>query len=221
MIDLEDFSVKFENNIYSEKSEVDTLKEEIEKLKSKLEELTKHIEIEKEKAYQEGFLKGRESAVSELSSEFEVRIKEIQEQSQAEIVQRLKEYILNFEKTVNGTKDSYKQLLEKTINLLSDSISSLLEFLYINQEYSDMVITEINKLIEEFYEYPQFVIKVGDIKLFEILKDRFENVEMDNSLEGLDFIVDFKEFKVENKLKEKLEIVKDEIKREIKKLSEV
>ncbi|MEJ5173044.1 MAG: hypothetical protein WHT47_04965 [Hydrogenothermaceae bacterium] len=221
MIDLEDFSLKSENASYSEKLEVDKLKEEIDKLKSQLEELTKHIEIEKEKAYQEGFLKGRESAVSELSSEFELKIKEIKEQSQSEMVHKLKEQISNFERTLNHIQINYRNLLDKTIEILSDSISSFLEFLYVNQEYSDMVITEINKLIEEFYEYPQFVIKVGNSKLFEILKDRFENVEIDNSLEGLDFIVDFKEFKIESRIKEKLEIVKDEIKREIKKLSEV
>ncbi|MEZ0323945.1 MAG: hypothetical protein ABWJ98_06535 [Hydrogenothermaceae bacterium] len=221
MIDLEDFSLKSEDSLCVKNSEVDRLKEEISKLKSQLEELKSNFEIEKEEAFQEGFLKGKEVAKSELSSQFELKIKEIRDQSQSEMIEKLKEQISHFEKTLNDIKNNYRQLLEKTIDILSDSIASILEFLYINQEYSDDVIAQINGLVEEFYEYPQFVIKVGNSKLFEILKNRFENVEFDSSLKGLDFVVDFKEFKIENKLKEKLEIIKDEIKREIKKLSEV
>lgn len=65
------------------------------------------------------------------------------------------------------------------------------------------------------------MIRVSNDILAEIFRKKGFEVLVDEHLNGLDFVIDFKEFKIESKIEEKIRIIKDEIKREIKKLSEI
>lgn len=216
---LKDFSLREESN-KSQEDEKEKLLNEIDQLLKKIEYLESLREKEKQEIFEDGYKRGKEEGYSVAKSEFEVSIKSIEEKKRSELMAEVQSYIFNLEQNVQQLNKQYNSIVQKTIELISDAIGEILEFLYLDSENISPVLEQIVNLIEEFYDFPNFVIKVGNEDLAKVLGSRYP-VEIDKSLKGLDFVLDFKEFKVESKIEEKIRIVKDEIKREIKKLSEV
>lgn len=220
-IDIEDFSSKVVQNTGYKHGDQGDLLSEIELLRKEIGDLKLKLKQQKEESFQEGYQAGRKEGYEQAKLEYEDKLREIDEKSKLELDEKLKDYINKLDRVIRSFQDNYKNILDKTIDLISDSLVEILEFVYLKEESFDIILQQINTLIDEFYDYEFFVIKVGNENLYRILKDKYDNVEIDENLEGLDFIVDFREFKIENRIKEKLEILKDEVEREIKKLSEV
>lgn len=216
---LEDFSFKPQQTGKENLEEAYII--QIQQLRQQIEELKNTLNAEKEAAYKKGLEDGTARGYDLAKQEFEARLQQVEEEKTSQLKQSLKDYLVKLDDNINRLQTNYKEIILQTAEIISDSITEIFDFLYLSEENKDLVVRQIRELLEEFFEYPKVYIKVGNPQLMEIFKLRGFDVEIDQNLKGLDFVVDFREFRVENRIAEKLEIIKDEIKREIKKLSEV
>lgn len=216
---LEDFSLKPQQN--TQKTKEEEYLKEIQRLKREVEEIKSNLLKEREIAYQQGLSEGMSKGYSLAKEEVEAQLKKIEEEKNNQLKETLKDYLVKIEDNIKNIQTSYKNVIAQTTEIISDSITDILEFLYLSEENKELVMRQIREILEEFFEYPKVYIRVGSQQLADILKARGLDVEFDERLKGLDFVMDFREFKIENNITEKLRIIKDEIKREIKKLSEV
>ena len=217
MIELEDFSYfqEVENKLKenNEQNKIEILKEEFQK----------RLEEEREKAFQEGYKKGitegKEEIEKKLKKEFEkfVKEKEIELQKKEN---ELKELNSKLKKFRDEIEKKYTQYLDHINQILLDSLSEILEFLYIESRNENLISKIIQDILTEFKEQIEAEITVSP-ELKEYVKSVFPNAEIktDKNLEKGDFVIVFPELQVENKIKDKIEILKDEIKREIKKFT--
>ncbi len=217
MIELEDFSYfqEVENKLKenNEQNKIEILKEEFQK----------RLEEEREKAFQEGYKKGitegKEEIEKKLKKEFEkfVKEKEIEFQKKEN---ELKELNSKLKKFRDEIEKKYTQYLDHINQILLDSLSEILEFLYIESRNENLISKIIQDILTEFKEQIEAEITVSP-ELKEYVKSIFPNAEIktDENLEKGDFVIVFPELQVENKIKDKIEILKDEIKREIKKFT--
>lgn len=216
---LEDFSPKQQQTI--EENLEEEYRKEILQLKQEIGQLKNILNTEREAAYQKGLEEGTKRGYELAKQEFEARLQQVEEEKNNQLKQALEDYLVKLEDNIHRIQTNYKEIILQTAEIISDSITEIFDFLYLSEENKELVVKQIKELVEEFFEYPKVYIKVGNPQLMEVFKLKGYDVEIDKDLKGLDFVVDFREFKVENRIAEKLGIIKDEIKREIKKLSEV
>jgi len=224
-LDLEDFStynrLKQESRKQLEGEDPEQKLQEIEKFyQEKISALEQNYKELLNKVTKESYEQGFNDATQKLQKEFEQKLQEIQQElqkQQEEKIKQLQEQYLNFEKTY---QEQYKNYLHRFSDIVVDSMGEILEFLYIDKRNSAYVQNVINKLIEDFNNYIPLSIKVSK-EMYPAIKDRFSNVEVQASpeLENNEFVIEFQDFKVENRIKDKLTAIKDEIKRETKKLT--
>ncbi|WP_299228830.1 FliH/SctL family protein [Sulfurihydrogenibium sp.] len=223
-LNLTDFTqLKNISKNLEEKENSDNLEKEIEALKNQINQLLKQIEVEKENAYKKGFEDATKSLEEKYKNILEQKIKEIEASFNDKYSAEIKQAEDTIDKIQNSLKQHYQTYLVKISEIMSDSIAEILEFLYIHEKDPEKVAEKINEILEELREFKVLKIKISKDQDLELLKKFLPNVslEIDENLEGNDFIVEFDNGKIENKFREKIEIVKDEIKREIKKLSEI
>lgn len=223
MLNLIDFSLLL-NNKDIEKDKKDREEEkEIDLLKQQIILLQHQIEKEKEIAFQEGFKKGKEEA----ENYYENKMEEIKKENEEKIKKILNQEKENYENLINKIHrefiEKYNQFLNYISNIITDSLTVIMDFLYIETGEAKKVSEVIASILEELGNEKIFKIIVSKNIDLDILKKTFPDIhiEIDNNLEGMDFILKLESGKIENIFKEKIENVKDEIKREIKKLSEV
>ncbi len=214
-LEIEDFNeiLSVKNRIEEESKEEIEKKyiEEIQRLKREYQEKLKE---EVESAYKKGFHEGYERANNELKREYQRQIEEIFREKEEELKSSI-EKLGYLEGEIRKKFDSY---LNSVRELIVDSIYEILEFLYVELKDRESIVKAIERIILEFKESGTVEILAGK-ELYEILKNSFSNIKLDDSLDNNDFVINFGDFQIENRLKEKLNIIKDEIKREIKKLT--
>jgi flagellar assembly protein FliH len=223
-LNLTDFTqLKNISKNLEEKENGDDLEKEIQILKNQINQLLKQIEVEKENAYKKGFEDAAKSLEEKYKNILEQKIKEIEASFNDKCNAEIKQAEDTIEKIQNSLKQHYQTYLAKLSEIISDSIAEILEFLYIFEKDPEKVAEKINEILEELREFKVLKIKVSKDQNLELLQKFLSSVslEIDEKLEGNDFIIEFDNGKIENKFREKIEIVKDEIKREIKKLSEI
>ncbi len=226
-IELEDFSMlsEIEKKSRSVKEEAG---EDLAKKIQELEEEYKKKLIQKENEYKEllskvskeSYEQGFADASKKLQKEFEEKFQQIKEEFQRqkeEELQTLRKEFLDFEKEY---EERYRLYLMRFTDIVIDSMGEILEFLYIDKSNTPKVIEAMERLIEDFNNYLPLSIRVSE-HLYEDIKSRFQNVEVhqDSELKNNEFVIEFHDFKIENRIKEKLGVIKDEIKRETKKLT--
>jgi vacuolar-type H+-ATPase subunit E/Vma4 len=223
-LNLTDFTqLKNISENLEEKENGNNLEKEIEALKNQINQLLKQIEIEKENAYKKGFEDATKSLEEKYKNILEQKIKEIEASFNDKYDAEIKQAEDTIEKIQNALKQHYQIYLAKISEIISDSIAEILEFLYIHEKDPKEVAEKINEILEELREFKVLKIKISKDQNLELLQKFLSSVslEIDENLKGNDFIIEFDNGKIENKFREKIEIVKDEIKREIKKLSEI
>jgi vacuolar-type H+-ATPase subunit E/Vma4 len=223
-LNLTDFSqLKNISENFEEKENDNNLEKEIEVLKNQINQLLKQIEIEKEDAYKKGFEDATKSLEEKYEDILEQKIKEIEASFNDKCSSEIKQAQDTIEKIQNSLKQHYQTYLAKISEIISDSIAEILEFLCIHEKDPEKVAEKINEILEELREFKVLKIKISKDQNLELLQRFLSNIslEIDEKLEGNDFIIEFDNGKIENKFREKIEIVKDEIKREIKELSEI
>ncbi len=171
--------------------------------------------------FEEGYKKGFEEGKASIEKEYKEKL------------EKLREFIKNFEKLLNedikNELKKEKEKLLKTYNeILEDLLISAIEFI-IQQEYKKdcgIVMNNILKTIKDFEleEYAKVQIfvnpvafKILDKARFLMESDHYQILE-DKSLGIGDFKVKTQDFEVESVVKERLDVVKEELKETIKQI---
>ena len=219
-IDLEDFGRSLKRPDSKELS-----KEDLERFyQEQIRKLEKDYEEKIKKAYKEGFEQGYKKAAEEvtqtLNKEFEQKLKKALQEKEKEIrieQEKIKDQVLNFLKEI---KDRYKKHIDFVDELILSVLEEIMEYLYINPENADYVAEEIKKIVEDLKIAPEITVEVSpQLKsLLDLHSDNVKIVER-KDFKGGDFTVKIENVQFENRFKEKVNILKDEIKREIKKNS--
>ncbi len=223
-LELDDFSTL---NRIEEKKEGEEAKEEgreIQELERLYQEKIAQLEREyKElltKVSKESYEQGFADASSKFQKEMEEKITQIRQeltlQKQREL-EELKEHYIDFEEEYDR---KYTLYLSKFTDIVIDSMGEVLEFLFVDKANTETVKRALEKLLEDFSNYLPLSIQVNR-HLYKEIKEKFTNVEVkkNEELKNNEFIIEFHDFKIENRIKEKLSVIKDEIKRETKKLT--
>jgi flagellar biosynthesis/type III secretory pathway protein FliH len=216
MIDLEDFS-------YFQEAEEKLKNNQSDNIEILKEEFQKKLKEEREKAFQEGYKKGITEGKNEIEKQLKEQFQKIVQEKEIEFnkkyseVEQLKSQLKVFQEEI---KKKYEDYLDHINNILLDSLSEILEFLYIDSINESFISRTIQGILEEFKEQTKAEITVNP-EFVKHLKSVFPNAEIksDEKMEKGDFVIVFPELQVENKIKDKIEILKDEIKREIKKFT--
>jgi len=218
MINLDDFS-PFTQKI--ERKEEDP-KKEIEKLKlefqQKIIDLQRKCEAkitsEKEKAFNDGFKKGYSAAQEKLTAEFEKKLNHIILEKDAEF-KKINEKV---EKKLRKIELESKEVTKKLLSSILDNLSEVLNYLYISEANKPYLERTIKELIRSF-EKEKFISVEAGRGLYEYLKEKGFAVRKDEKLGNCDFRLKFRDFEVESTLSEKLKNLREELEKEVKKLT--
>jgi hypothetical protein len=205
-LNLTDFSqLKNISENFEEKENDNNLEKEIEVLKNQINRLLKQIEIEKEDAYKKGFEDATKSLEEKYEDILEQKIKEIEASFNDKCSSEIKQAQDTIEKIQNSLKQHYQTYLAKISEIISDSIAEILEFLCIHEKDPEKVAEKINEILEELREFKVLKIKISKDQNLELLQRFLSNIslEIDEKLEGNDFIIEFDNGKIENKFREK------------------
>ncbi len=186
---------------------------------AKMEELEKHykelINNISEQSYEQGFNDAAKKLQRQIEEEHKKREKELEEQKHQEIMQLQKRY----QELEEKLEEKHKLFLNRFADIFLDNVAEVLEFLFIDKHNTPTIYNAIKNLLNDFSNYMPLNVVVSD-QLYEEIKDLFKGVEVKKSKElaNNEFSIEFSDFKIENRIKEKLDVIKDEIKRETKKL---
>ena len=197
-----------------EKSKEEIEKFYIEKIAKQKKEFEEKIENIKNEYFQKGFVEGSQKKEKELSVKIE-NIKNDLTSKHKEEVEKLKKIYKDIENALILKNRDY---LEKLSTVFVDNLGEMFRFLYIQDSNIKEIKNELHKILDEFKEESPLVIRVSE-NLYKNIKDEFGNIKVDDKLKDKDFVVEFLDFKIESKIREKIELLKDEIQREIKKLT--
>jgi len=209
-VKLDDFS----HLIYGREEEKDR---EVEELRRKLEEMEisfrEKIEREKEASFLTGLKEGERREREKLKKKMEVEMGRIRE----EYEKKLNENKVNIKKVYDELRERIGETVTLIENVILDAILEILEFLYISKANSDFVRRAVEKICDEFRD-SEIELEVGK-NLAEALKENGFKVKVNDKLEPNDFKIKLKNFSIESLIKEKIRILKEELEREVKKLS--
>ncbi len=222
MLELDDFG-RLKNIKESKDNDIQNEKtlQEVEKFyQQKILDIEKNYKELLEKSKKEFFQKGYMQGVKEKEEELSKKIEDIKKELIAQKESQLEDLSKNYKKIEQQLLLKHQDYLNRLSVIFLDNLGEIFEFLYIQNSNVENLKESINQIILEFKESLPLEIKVSK-KLYEKIKKSFTNIkiEVDDSLKEGDFIIEFYDFKLENNFKEKIEVLKDEIKREIKKFT--
>jgi len=232
VLNIEDFRF-FKDEDFEKKLNEPENKEEIslekveEFYKNKIKQLEEkylaEIEKEREKAYKEGFEKGKKESEEKfkkiLKQELEKAISE-KEEEYLKTLDRLNSEIKN---AVTKLKEAYKKRIDYIDELILSALEEILYYMYIDESNLDFLSREIKKLIYQIKNSSTIKLTIPP-SMADLLKDiNIEDIEIeiDDKLPKGDFIIEFDDVQLETNFQEKIKILRDEIKREIKKHSKI
>ncbi|WP_457642977.1 FliH/SctL family protein [Persephonella sp.] len=219
-LNIEDFGSPFQKPNSDEMS-----KEEVEKFyQNRIKQLEKEFQKKIEESYQKGFSEGYKKAESEisqkLSQEFEKKLQEKLKEKESQQKSELEDLRQQVIKLLTEIHDRYKEHIQFTDELILSVLEEIMEYLFIDPSNLKFVSDEIEKIIEDLKAAPSITVEVSP-QLKEFLGEVDSNIKIigKEELKGGDFTVKIENVQFESRFKEKMKIVKDEIKREIKKNS--
>ncbi|MFN3788142.1 MAG: FliI/YscN family ATPase, partial [Sulfurihydrogenibium azorense] len=214
MLDLIDFSNINKSNNLEDDEKYQKLLVENSILKQKIQELEKKLEEVRQVSLIEGYERAKEEMLKELELEKQNYYNQLKQEFEKQIAQKLETYKKTFEDLNYKLNQSLKEILDKINIIISDSIEEILDFLSLNYHNPQTIKDNILSIIETLKSNNLVKIKVGTKELQELLKKALPDVEviLEESLNPNDFKVELDIVKVENNVKEKIELVKDEIK---------
>ncbi|WP_457639048.1 FliH/SctL family protein [Persephonella sp.] len=219
-LNIEDFGSPFQKPNSDEMS-----KEEVEKFyQNRIKQLEKEFQKKIEESYQKGFSEGYKKAESEisqkLSQEFEKKLQEKLKEKESQQKSELEDLRQQVIKLLTEIHDRYKEHIQFTDELILSVLEEIMEYLFIDPSNLKFVSDEIEKIIEDLKTAPSITVEVSP-QLKEFLGEVDSNIKIigKEELKGGDFTVKIENVQFESRFKEKMKIVKDEIKREIKKNS--
>ncbi len=220
MIDLEDFSPFLEVNRKAEAEEKEGEERSLEELEAfyrgELLKLQEHYKRELERVKKEAYSKGFQEGVEKARSELETKMKFTLEEMEKSYNEKLSVLKKNLDLLVSQFEKRGTEVISQFLKSVSESIVEILEFLYISPENAPFVKKSLEELLSSFSSEELLSIEAGK-ELGKLLTGK--NVKINEELGDNDFRLIFKEFTLESRLKEKLNLLREELEREVKKLT--
>ncbi len=220
MIDLEDFSPFLEVNRKAEAEEKEGEERSLEELEAfyrgELLKLQEHYRRELERVKKEAYSKGFQEGVEKARLELETKMKFTLEEMEKSYNEKLSVLKKNLDLLVSQFEKNGTEVISQFLKSVSESIVEILEFLYISPENAPFVKKSLEELLSSFSSEELLSIEAGK-ELGKLLTGK--NVKINEELGDNDFRLIFKEFTLESRLKEKLNLLREELEREVKKLT--
>jgi len=219
MLELEDFSYFIEDKKSTDEvsqSQELNLKKLEEKYRQEILKLQTSFKEELKRAKEEAYKKGFEEGYAKGLKEKEKDLVDIQKKMSEQFQSELNKLKVNIDSLMENFKSEKQATLERIKSLIFDSLIEIFEFLYLNPSNSSYLKEKVNQIIEEFEKEELVAIEVGK-KLAQVIEGK--RVKVSPNVGDYDFRIVFKDFSVESNFKEKLNILREELEREIKKTS--
>lgn len=222
MIDLEDFSPFLEVHRKSESKDsgVEEREKSLEEIEAfyreELLKVQEHFKREIERAKKEFYSKGFQEGVEKARLELEAQMKASLEEMEKSYREKLSQLKKNLDLLTSQIEEKGRGVISGFLKSVSESIVEILEFLYISPENAPFVKRSLEELLSTFSSEELFSVEVGK-ELGKLVTGK--NVKVNDKLGESDFRLTFKEFTLESKLKEKLNLLREELEREVKKLT--
>ncbi|NPA12614.1 MAG: hypothetical protein GXO45_01360 [Aquificae bacterium] len=200
-------------------------KEELEKFyQSQINQLKKQYEKQIQEAYQKGLAEGKkqgeEEATERLNKQCEEQINQLLAQKDKELKERINSLQNSIQETLSQIEDRYNKRLTALKETVLSAIPEIMEYLFINPSNAQYVSDQIQKLLEDLGE-TEVVVEVSP-QVAQLLETTQGIKVVENpQLQVGDFKVKIENAQIEANFKEKLGIILDEIKREIKKTAQI
>ena len=187
---------------------------------NKILELEQHYKELLNKVAKESYDQGFQDASAKYEQQLQEQLQKLQEEFQSKIDQEKEHFVQNLATFEEKLLQKYNHYIMKFSDIVLDAMEEILAFLFVDPHNTKYVQEAIKRLLEDFHNYMPLTIHASG-ELYEMIKDRFEHIRVKKSSELKDneFSIEFHDFKIENKIFEKMAVIKDEIKREIKKLT--
>jgi len=231
-LNIDDFKALEEKKLLKEEktenSEIDVSLKElerkyIEKIQSLENTYKKLIEEERKKAFEEGYKKAKSELEKQYKQKLEEEIKKALEAQKTELKNKLNSEKKEIETFLKSLKDTYIKKIDFIDELILSSLEEILYYMYIDPSNYEFLAKEIKRIIIQLKNSSNIKLFVSP-SLEKFVKDlEIENlfIEIDEKLKNGDFIIEFDHVQIEANFKEKVKILKDEIKREIKKHTKI
>lgn len=158
-----------------------------------------------------------------FKEKLETTLNNVIKEKEEEINKKLKEKNKEISNILNQLKEKYMQKIDFIEELIISSLEEILNYLYLHPSNREILEKEIRDIIRQIKNSYSIKITISPY-LKEYFKDVDKNeieVEIDENLSQNDFIIEFDHVQIESNFKEKVKILKDEIKREIKKNTQI
>ncbi|SNZ08100.1 hypothetical protein SAMN06265182_1159 [Persephonella hydrogeniphila] len=221
-LNIEDFGKSFQKPNSEEMS-----KEQIESFyQNQIKKIQKEYEEKLKQVYQQGVKEGYEKGVEEtekrLTESFQEEIQKALKEQEEKLSAKYTQLKGEIGSILEELYQRYKEHVEFVDELILSVLEEIMEYLYINPENAKYISEEIKRIVDDLKQSPEITIEISpDIKPYiQFTGDNIKIVERDDFKTG-DFTVKIENVQFENRFKEKVNILKDEIKREIKKNSPI
>jgi len=223
-LELDDFTplarIEDETDLMEDRSKDEQQKEEDIKsfYEHKIKELENRYKELVAQVSQESYEKALEDARKEYERKLKTQIEQVVQQKEREKQEILAHSSSRLQDLEKGLFERYRTYIERVQEILVENVGALLEFLYIDKRNSKNVKEAIEKIFDEFANYMPLTLQVSS-SLYDEAKKNFHSIDVkeNRDLKENEFIIEFHDFKIENRIKNKLSVIKDEIKREIRK----
>jgi flagellar assembly protein FliH len=171
-----------------------------------------------EETKKEAFDAGYRQAEEELSAVWQQELTKKLEQKERECSERQA-----LEGSIIEEVQSVLQAKSELINtVILDSLAEMMEYLYVDRTSEKYVASLIVKIIEEFQQTPEISVRLHPT-LADGVGGLLDGVKVvaDETVARGDFVVDFADFLIESEFNDKIEVIKNEIKKEIEKSSQI
>lgn len=172
------------------------------------------LEETKKAAYDAGFAKALEESEARCNEQLTQRLHEERERFIAAetLVTGLHE---SLERAVQNTRDRINEIV-------IDSLAEILRYFYLNEADAGKIAGMVEAILDEFDAAPEISVSLHPSQA-EPVRALLTGVRIveDEEIEPGDFKIDFADYLVEHILQEKIEVIKNEIKKEIEKSAEI
>ncbi len=195
----------------------------IEKIKKLKEEYEKRLEEVKKSSFEEGYKKGKEEAEKIYENKLREEIEKITKDHEIKIQKDIEQKSKELHEFLTKLKKEYEKRVSFIDELILSSLEEILHYMYINPSNYEFLSKEIKRIIFQLKNSSRIKLFVSPSleKYVKDLEIEDLDLEVDERLEEGNFIIEFDHVQLEVNFKEKIKILKDEIKREIKKHTKI
>ena len=172
------------------------------------------LEETKKSAFEAGYAEAKAQMQAECEATIETRLREVREVSRAD------------GETAVAVRGQIEAAVQKNIQrsneIIVDTLGEVLAYLYLDKADAGFLAERIEKISAEFGSVPEITVHIHPSQREGVEAQLIDlKIVADPEVDAGDFVIDFSDYLVEHVLKAKIEVIKNEIKKEIEQPSEI